>query len=332
MGSLAAPDSTSTDLIPTTATHHEVASLNRIADQAQEFVMNSKAANTVLAYQRDWTDFTRWCGSHGLVSLPATPDTVALYLSDLAATHKTSTLIRRTSSISQAHQIAEYESPTHSARVRLVMAGIRRTNGTAADAKTPVLVEDLKRMIARLPEGLLGVRDRALLLIGFCGGFRRSELVGLDVDAVAINRDGIVVNVRHSKTDQDGEGRKIGIPYGSNPATCPVRSLQNWLDASGITEGPLFRPITRHGKMASQRLSSKAVARIVKRYVKGIGLDASGYAGHSLRSGLATSAAMAGASEAAIMKQTGHRSVMMVRRYIRDGSLFRENAAAVLGL
>lgn len=152
------------------------------------------------------------------------------------------------------------------------------------------------------------------------------------MDAVAVNRDGIVVNLRHSKTDQDGEGRKIGIPYGSNPATCPVRSLQNWLEASGITEGPLFRPITRHGKMATERLSSKAVAGIVKRYVKGIGLDAAEFGGHSLRSGLATSAAMAGASERAIMNQTGHRSVVTVRRYIRDGSLFRENAAAILGL
>lgn len=187
-------------------------------------------------------------------------------------------------------------------------------------------------MIASLPEGLLGLRDRALLLIGFTGGFRRSELVGLDHDAVAITRDGLVLTIRRSKTDQEGEGRKVGLPFGSNPATCPVRCFQDWLEASRISEGPIFCPINRHGTMGGQRLSTKAVARVVKRYVKGIGLDASQFAGHSLRSGFATSAAMAGASEAAIMKQTNHRSLTTVRRYIRDGSLFRENAAALLGL
>ena len=322
----------STDLVPATPASHEIGFLSEIEDQAREFVAHSKASNTVKAYRSDWGDFARWCGSHALASFPATAETVAFYLSNLATTHKASTLTRRISAISQAHQIAGFETPTKSAKVRLVMAGIRRTKGTAADAKTPVMIEDLKRMIARLPETLLGTRDRALLLIGFTGGFRRSELIGLDKDAVDTTRDGLVVTIRRSKTDQDGEGRKIGLPFGSNPATCPVRSFQNWLDASGITDGPLFRPITRHGKMASERLSSKAVARIVKRCAKGIGLDASHFAGHSLRSGLATSAAMAGASEAAIMKQTGHRSLTTVRRYIRDGSLFRENAAAVLGL
>jgi integrase len=187
-------------------------------------------------------------------------------------------------------------------------------------------------MIARLPEGSLGLRDRALLLIGFSGAFRRSELVALDVSDVAFNREGLVVTIRRSKTDQESAGRKIGIPYGSNPATCPIRSLQDWLERSGIHEGPLFRPINRHGRMASVRLSGGAVAEIVKRYVEAVGLDATTFAGHSLRSGLATSAAMAGASERAIMAQTGHRSVNTVRRYIRDGSLFRENAVAVVGL
>jgi integrase len=213
-----------------------------------------------------------------------------------------------------------------------VLAGIRRTKGTAAAAKTPVLVDDLKRMVSRLPEGLIGVRDRALLLIGFCGAFRRSELVALDAADVASTREGLVLTIRRSKTDQEGEGRKIGIPYASHVETCPIRSLQDWLERSGITEGPLFRPINRHGKMASTRLSAAAVGEIVKKYAAAVGLDASEFAGHSLRSGLATSAAAAGPSERAIMNQTGHRSVNMVRRYIRDGSLFRENAVAVVGL
>jgi integrase len=212
------------------------------------------------------------------------------------------------------------------------MAGIRRSKGNAADAKTPVLVEDLKRMIVRLPENLLGVRDRALLLIGFCGAFRRSELVALDVADVAFSREGLVLTIRRSKTDQEAEGRKIGIPYAAHVETCPIRSLQEWLEKSGITEGPIFRPVDRHGKMASARLSARSVAGVVKRRAATVGLNAREVAGHSLRSGLCTSAAMAGASERAIMAQTGHRSEKMVRRYIRDGSLWRENAVAVVGL
>ncbi len=216
--------------------------------------------------------------------------------------------------------------------VRLVIAGIRRTKGTAQSAKKPVLVDDLRRMISSLPGGLLGVRDRALPLTGFTGAFRHSELVALDYADVAFNRDGLVVTIRRSKTDQEGEGRKIGIPYGSNPETCPIRSLQDRLERSGIAEGPIFRSINRHGKMALARLSAAAVADIVKRYAAAVGLAAPEFAGHSPRSGLATSAAMAGASERSIINQTGHRSVQMVRRYISDGSLFRDNAAAAVGL
>lgn len=306
--------------------------LSAIADRASEFAHDAKSANTVRAYRADWAHFVGWCTEHHQAVLPALPNTVALYMADLAAKYKPSTLTRRMSAISQAHQIAGFESPVHAAKVRAVMAGIRRNKGTAAVAKTPVLVEDLKRMIAHVPEGLLGVRDRALLLVGFAGAFRRSELVGLNHEDIEFTREGLVVCIRRSKTDQDGEGRKIGIPYGSNPSTCPIRSLQDWLEKSDITEGPLFRPISRHGKMAPARLSAAAVADVVKRYAGAVGLDTTEFAGHSLRAGLATSAAMAGASERAIMNQTGHRSVNMVRRYIRDGSLFRDNAASVVGL
>jgi site-specific recombinase XerD len=317
---------------PNDADSAEIGPLADVADRAAEFIQQSKAANTVRAYRADWTHFVTWCQARSQSPLPATPETVALYITDLARTRKPGTLTRRLSAISQAHQIAGVESPTKAAKVRLVLAGIRRTKGTAATAKTPVLVNDLRRMAALLPKGLLGVRDRALLLVGFCGAFRRSELVALDRGDVEFTREGLVVNIRRSKTDQEGERRKIGIPYGSNSDTCPIRSLQDWIERSGITEGSLFRPINRHGKMAAARLSAAAVAEIVKRYAGAVGLDASGFAGHSLRSGLATSAAMAGASERSIMNQTGHRSVNTVRRYIRDGSLFRENAAAVLGL
>jgi integrase len=164
------------------------------------------------------------------------------------------------------------------------------------------------------------------------GGFRRSELVALDVADCAFTKEGLVLTIRRSKTDQEGEGRKIGIPYAAHLASCPIRSLQEWLEKSGITEGPLFRPVNRHGKIASTRLSGAAVGEIVKRNATALGLDPLKFGGHSLRSGLATSAAMAGASERSIMNQTGHRSLNVLRRYIRDGSLFRENAVAVVGL
>jgi len=322
-----------TDLIlPDRPTSTEIGPLAEIADRASEFIQQSKAASTVRAYRADWTHFEAWCKAHGQSSLPATPEVVALYVTDLSQTHKTATITRRISAISQAHQIAGHETPTKSAKVRLVLAGIRRTKGTAQVGKTPVLVDDLRRMLTHLPNKLLGVRDRALLLIGFSGAFRRSELVALDVGDVAVTRDGLVVTIRRSKTDQEGEGRKIGIPYGSRLESCPVRSFVDWLSKSSITEGPLFRPIDRFGNMASIRLSAAAVGEIVKRYAAAAGLDARGFAGHSLRSGLATSAAMAGASERAIMNQTGHHSVNMVRKYIRDGSLFRENAVGVVGL
>ena len=177
-------------------THTEVGPLSEIADRASEFVQHSKAENTIRAYRCDWIHFDGWCKAHGQTSLPARPETVALYVTDISTTHKTATITRRISAISQAHQMAGFETPTKASQVRLVMAGIRRTKGTAQIAKTPVLVDDLRRMIAQLPENVLGVRDRALLLIGFAGAFRRSELVALDVADVAITRDGLVVNIR----------------------------------------------------------------------------------------------------------------------------------------
>ena len=304
-----------------------------VMDRAREYARRSKASNTVRAYQSDWRDFEAWCTEHRRRPLPATPDTVALYLTQMAEQgRKPSTITRRVSAISQAHQIAEYKSPTRSAKVRAVLRGIRRTMGTMPAAKTPVLIEDVRAMMANLPDRLLGVRDRALLLVGFAGAFRRSELVSLNVRDLKFNNDGLTVTLRRSKTDQEASGRKVGLPYGSSPETCPVRSLRAWLEASGIEAGPVFRPINRHGQIRPTRLSDRAVALIVKRAAEAAGKDPAEFAGHSLRSGLATAAAIGGASERAIMNQTGHRSTAMVRRYIRDGSLFRENAAARVGL
>jgi integrase len=221
---------------------------------------------------------------------------------------------------------------THAEQVRTLMAGIRRAKGTAAAAKAPSLVEDIRAMLATLPEGLLGVRDRALLLIGFAGAFRRSEVVSLDHPDLAFGSSGLVITLRRSKTDQEGAGRKIGLPYGSDPVTCPVRAALAWLETSGISQGPVFRYINRHGQMQPGRLSDRAVAEVVKRCAVAAGLGRTKFSGHSLRAGFCTAAAIGGATERAIMNQTGHRSTNMVRRYIPDGNLFRENAATRLGL
>lgn len=310
----------------------KLAPLAAYAESARDYIRQAKAENTVRAYRTDWQHFTDWSQSHERQVLPATPETVALYLSALADTHKVSTLTRRISAISQAHQMAGFESPTATVVVRTLMAGIRRARGTAPTVKAPTLTEDIRRMVASLPSGLLGVRDRALLLVGFAGAFRRSELVGLNRGDCEFTTEGVVITLRRSKTDQEGAGRKTAIPYGLNADTCPVRALLAWIDAAGITEGPLFRSVNRHGTVQPGRLSGYSVAIVVKRHATTAGLDAERYAGHSLRAGLATSAAIAGASERSIMAQTGHRSFSMVRRYIRDGSLFRENAAARVGL
>jgi len=302
------------------------------AARARDYLRAARSPNTLRAYRADWADFTAWCARRRLDPLPAEPATVALYLTDLAETCKPSTLQRRISAIAQAHSAAGHQPPTQNHAVRGVWAGIRRVKGTAQTRKAPAVTAEVRRMVETLPTGLAGARDRALLLLGFAGAFRRSELVSLDLADVASTRDGLVVTLRRSKTDQEGQGRLVGIPYGGRPATCPVRAYEDWLVASGIAQGPLFRAVNRHGALSQARLSDRAVALVVKRAAAAAGLDPARYAGHSLRAGLVTAAAAAGVSERVIMTQTGHRSVTMVRRYIRDASLFEENAAASVGL
>jgi integrase len=301
-------------------------------EQAREFARQSKAENTLRGYRADWRDFCAWCESHGLSPLPASPETVAAYIAECAGRLKVGSIQRRLNAIAEAHKATGLDSPTTAGMVRNTLKGIRRALGTATAPKSPTLTDDIRAMVDATDAGLIGARDRALMLLGFAGAFRRSELVGLDISDCAFGNDGLTVTLRKSKTDQDGAGRKIGIPYGSNPETCPVRTVQAWLAEAGADAGPLFRSINRHGQVRAGRLSGIDVARVVKKLAVRAGLDPAKYAGHSLRAGHATSAAIAGASERSIMKQTGHRSVQMVRRYIRDGSLFRENSAGKLGL
>lgn len=294
------------------------------------YLQAAKSANTRRAYAADWRDFTGWCAARNRTALPGSVETVCFYLADLAERMRLSTIVRRMSAISQAHQMAGMPSPAGDIAVRTVLAGIRRVKGSAPNGKLPILTEDLRRMLAVLPDSRAGVRDRALLLTGFAGAFRRSELVGLNVADLGFTPEGLVIELRRSKTDQEGQGRRVGIPPGRGRGTCPVEALRAWLQQIPAS-GPLFRSVNRHGQLGG-RLSDRGVALIVQRSAGSAGIDPKLVAGHSLRAGLATAAAAAGVSERAIMAQTGHRSFAMVRRYIREGSLFLENPAAKVGL
>jgi integrase len=264
--------------------------------------------------------------------LPASAETVAFYMADLAKVAKPATIDLRLAAISAAHRAAGYDTPTKEEAVRLVRRGVRRTLGTAQRQVRPLTVPELRRMVGGLGTGPAGCRDQALLLLGFAGAFRRSELVGLDVADFTEGNDGLTVRLRRSKTDQEGAGRTVGIPYGANLTTCPVRAWRAWLEVSGIEEGPAFRSVDRHGRIGATRLTGQAVALVLKRHAARAGLDPGEVAGHSLRAGLATSAAAAGVPERVIAATTGHRGTAMLRRYIREGSLFRENAASAVGL
>jgi integrase len=325
------PNNRTPTLRPTGA-KHQAARLEDIGATATKYLDLSKSENTKRAYRADWADFASWCEKYRLCSLPATPDAVAYYLADRSQVLKVSTLQRRLATITEAHRAAGHESPNRAAQVRLVWAGIRREKGVAQAHKKPVLTKHIREMVDNLPDGLLGVRDRALILLGFAGAMRRSELVGLDVSDVSLGEEGLVVVIRMSKTDQVREGRKVGIPFGGNPDTCPVRAVLAWIEDADIEDGPLFRSVNKHGHVMDARLSDRAVANVVQRSLRAAGKSSRGFAAHSLRAGLATQAAMNGVSERAIQDQTGHKSLMVMRRYIRDGSLFRENAAGKVGL
>ena len=291
------------------------------------FVASSKAPATVRAYRSDLRHFGVWCHGHARSPLPASPATVADYLSDLAsAGYATSTITRRLSAISKAHQWAGYDSPARDPLVRLTASGIRRRLGTAANEARAIRIDELRAMVASLPPDVRGCRDRAILLLGFGGAMRRSELVALDVDDVTEEPSGLRVAIRRSKSDQEARGREVGVVRGSVAVTDPRTAVARWRLLASIEHGPLFRPIDRSGRVGEARLSDRAVARIVRRAAERAGLGAARWSGHSLRAGFATEAASAGAPEIAIMRTTGHRSETMVRRYIRSGSLWSDSA------
>ena len=302
--------------------------------EAQAFARAAKASSTLRAYAADWRHFVNWCQVHHLLFLPASPETVGLYLAALARTHRPATLTRRLTAISKAHQAEKLPTPATVSELAVgeTLKGIRRSLGTAQKAKTPLLTADLLQILAHLSTGLDGVRDRALLLVGYAGAFRRSELAALNLEDLVWVDEGALLQLTRSKTDQEGQGRQVAIPRGAHAATCPVRALRSWIEQARITEGPLFRPLDRHGKLRRGRLHSDAVGAIVKRALARAGFEAGKYGGHSLRAGFATQAAKNGATAFDIMRQTGHRSVQTVSRYVREAQLFRDAPAARLGL
>lgn len=308
----------------------ELATLAPLAERVVELANLAVSPHTRRAYQRAWRTFEAWTAARGLQARPAAPSTLALYLADRAEAVSVRSMEQELAAIVAAHRLAGHPSPTEDAAVRLVWRGVRRKYGTPARGRAPLSVVDLARMVQGLGDGPSAVRDRAILLLGFAGALRRSELVALDVADLTPTTEGYALLIRRSKSDADGAGQRIGIPNGRRAETCPVRAVQAWLALADIQGGPIFRPVDRHGRIGAGRLGDRAVAEVVKRAASRAGLDADLLGGHSLRAGLATEAVRAGLSERAIMAQTRHKSVVTFRGYVRQGSLFLENPAASL--
>jgi site-specific recombinase XerD len=298
-------------------------------ESAAAFARAEKAPSTRQAYRSDFALFRAWCAGKGVASLPASPETVAAFLAHEAERGSAaSTITRRCAAIRYAHRLADLEPPTNSEKVRATLRGIRRTVGAAPARKVPVLAETARAMALAAPVGLKGTRDRALLLLGFAGAFRRSELVALNVTDLEETEDGLKITIRRSKTDQEGQGETIAIIRGG--ACCPVKAVKAWLQAAAISDGALFRPVAKGGRLGTQRLTDKSVCDLVKAYAVRLGLKAADFGAHSLRAGFLTSAARRGASVFKMRDVSRHKSMDVLQAYVRDADLFRDHAGAGL--
>ena len=300
----------------------------------QETLLNlksSKASNTVRAYKSDFNDFEIFCARNGFNSLPSEPKIVSLYLTHLSTKNaKMSTLKRRLVSIGVIHRLkGHYLDTKHPSIIENIM-GIKRRKGSIQKGKKPLLINHLKQLINVIDEqkneDIKKLRDRSIILVGFTGGFRRNEIVSLDYEDLDFVEEGLKIQIRRSKTDQFGEGSVKALPYFDSSKYCPVISLKNWIEISKIESGPLFRRFVKGSKLSKNRLTDQTVALLIKEYLILAGIDSKNYSGHSLRSGFATSAAESGAEERNIMAMTGHKSTEMVRRYIKEANLFKNNA------
>ena len=292
---------------------------------AVRFAAAAKAAHTRRAYASDWADFGRWAASRGRSPLPCPPGLLCGYLAALANSGlRASTITRRAAAIAHHHRVAGLDPPTANPAVREVLRGIRHTVGTAPGGKTPATADLIARLLAACPDTLIGTRDRALIAFGFAGAFRRAELLALEVADLSELPDGLRVVIRRSKTDPEAEGQEIAIPRGSQ--LCPVETLQTWLTAAAIIDGPLFRPVSKGGTVGPSPLSADGFVRALKRRAEAAGLDPARFAGHSLRAGFLTSAAEAGADALKMAEVSRHKSMDTLRRYVRRANLFKAHA------
>jgi len=294
-------------------------------------LQSSKAMNTVRAYRSDFNDFGLFCAKNGFKSMPSEPNVVAMYLTYLSTKEmRMSTLKRRLVSIGIIHKLKGHYLDTKHPSIIENMMGIKRRKGSIQRGKKPLLINYLKAIINVIDETknqeIKKLRDRSIILIGFSGGFRRNEIVSLDYEDLDFVEEGLKINIRRSKTDQFGEGFKKALPYFDSSEYCPVVSLKKWIDVSKIKSGALFRRFNKGSKISENRLTDQTVALLIKEYLGLAGIDNKNYSGHSLRSGFATTAAESGVEERSIMAMTGHKTSEMVRRYIKEANLFKNNA------
>ncbi len=310
--------------------NQQIARNIRLSAKSRRRMEHSKADNTIKAYAADWRDFSDWCSYQKVSSLPAAPETIVNYINDLADNAKANTVSRRVTAISENHIAAGYmrNNPAKDGLVQAAMAAIRREKGTFQQGKAPVMLDTLYLLADCFGDDIVSLRDRALLLLGFAGAFRRSELVRIQLEELTFTTEGMTVFVPHAKGDQLGHGATIGIPYAPDPKICAVRAVEQWIHAARLHHGPLFRGFKRNLGLRDTQLSDKCVALVVKKYAGLAGLNESDFAGHSLRRGFATSAAQNDIDALTIMRQTRHKSEKMVHRYIDQGNLFKDNALA----
>ena len=308
-----------------------ITDIKALYDQTLNNLKSSKAYNTIRAYKSDFRDFGTFCTKNGFKSLPTEPKIVSLYLTYLSTKDtKMSTLRRRLVSVGVIHRLKGYYLDAKHPIIIENLMGIKRKKGSFQQGKKPLLINQLKAIVNIIDnkkiEEIKKVRDKTIILIGFAGGFRRAELVSIDHKDLEFVSEGVKIIIRRSKTDQFGEGMVKGLPYFSNQTYCPVLHLKKWLELSNIKFGPIFRRLSKSFKLNDNRLTDQSVALMLKSYLSAAGIENENYSGHSLRSGFATASAESGADERSIMTMTGHKTSQMVRRYIREANLFKNNA------